>query len=226
MSPSGKDVSSFIADLESPDPNVRYSALARFDRALLQSARVAQKVTALSSSDPDLRVRQMAAVFCPRDRLLSDSISPEGLRTSVPPGQLGSPRIVAGGPDPGFCPFCGRVTSAEWAFCRKCGNALRGEAASPHPTQARGTASNLPKRSVLTDDYTKSRHWYPRGRFGGLALLLSFGAGWYAIGTGDIGGFLVMIVAGVVALVLLGGRGIIWTLLVWAVVFAIALLGN
>lgn len=73
------------------------------------------------------------------------------------------------------------------------------------------------EKSILQDSYLKSDYWYPRGRFGGLALIVAIGAGLYAFDSGDMGAMAIAIIAGLFALSLLGGRGIVSKIITWIV---------
>jgi hypothetical protein len=73
------------------------------------------------------------------------------------------------------------------------------------------------EKSILQDSYLKSDYWYPRGRFGGLALIVAIGAGLYAFDSGDMGALAIAIIAGLFALSLLGGRGIVSKIITWVV---------
>lgn len=72
-------------------------------------------------------------------------------------------------------------------------------------------------QSVLHDDYRHSNWWYARGRFGGLALFGALLLGGIAFSSGDLSYLLYAAGCSIIALFLLGGKGIIWTLVIWAV---------
>jgi len=94
------------------------------------------------------------------------------------------------------------------------------------PSRSGQDTGSVPKKSILSSSYTSFPNWWLRGRFGGLALMVAFGAGIYAAESGDIGGYAASIIAGAIALLLLGGKGILWTLLIWAAVFILASLSK
>jgi hypothetical protein len=65
---------------------------------------------------------------------------------------------------------------------------------------------------------------YIAGRFGGIAIILSLFAGWIGINEGEPIALIVALGCAVIALVLLGWRGIIWTILLWGGIYLISLL--
>lgn len=77
---------------------------------------------------------------------------------------------------------------------------------------------------TIQDDYRTSEYWYPRARFGGLALIIAILAGLYGFGTGEAGAIAISVVSSLAALLLLGGKGLLWTLLIWSIIIVFAFL--
>ena len=137
----------------------------------------------------------------------------DGLSTvSAPPGKIA-------------CPYCGTLNSKVQPYCQSCTRALPSSTPRRSPLDTSGIARVRPPSEshprpggVLNDDYTRSRFWYVRGKLGGLALFVALIAGSIGLSGGDYGSLLVAGVSSIVALLLLGGRGILWTLGIWAVI--------
>ena len=137
----------------------------------------------------------------------------DGLSTvSAPPGKIA-------------CPYCGTLNSKVQPYCQSCTRALPSSTPRRSPLDTSGIARVRPPSEshprpggVLNDDYTRSRNWYTRGKLGGLALFVALIAGSIGLSGGDYGSLLVAGVSSIVALLLLGGRGILWTLGIWAVI--------
>jgi len=175
---------------------------------------------------------QDAAIYCRYCQ--HDLPAPAAPLPSPAKPQAISPSESRPSADTTLCPYCGTPVRSGAIACPRCGRALAAVSTSVPPSapvarpkatsrdvQPSAAASGGRLKSVLHDDYRRSDWWYARGRFGGLAQFGMLVFGFIAIFTGDVTFVLLAAGCGILALLVLGGRGFIPSLVILGVLLLI-----